>query len=29
MPYYSKKLIVEAREMELLTYLRCYNPGEL
>ena len=29
MSYYSKELIARAREMDLLTYLRCYNPGEL
>ena len=29
MPYYSKELIAKAREMDLLTYLRRYNPGEL
>jgi len=29
MPYYDKEQIAKAREMDLLTYLRLYDPGEL
>ncbi|TDP53707.1 DUF3991 domain-containing protein [Aminicella lysinilytica] len=29
MPYYDKDQIAKAREMDLLTYLRLYDPGEL
>ena len=29
MPYYTKEQIAQAREMDLLTYLRLYDPGEL
>ena len=29
MPYYTEEQIAQAREMDLLTYLRLHDPGEL
>ena len=29
MPYYTSEQIAQAREMDLLTYLRLHDPGEL
>ena len=29
MPYYNEKQIAQARDMDLLTFLRCYDPTEL
>ncbi|MFR4560725.1 MAG: topoisomerase, partial [Flavonifractor plautii] len=29
MPYYTKEQIQQARQVDLLTYLQCHDPGEL
>ena len=29
MPYYSKEQIEQARQVDLLSYLQCHDPGEL